>query len=231
MDPAGAELTPRADTMAAWESIPESERPFQRRLMEVFAGFVEHTDAQVGKLVDGLEQLGVRENTIVFYIWGDNGSQRRGSEGKRQRIARPEQRREHDRAADRGHERDRRIAGPRWAEGGQHVPCRLGLGRQHSLPVHQARRRALRGHPQPDGHLLAEGDQAGQDAAIAIPSRQRHHANSLRSDRHQAPRGSERVQAGPDGRREHGIYVRGRPGTGPQEDAILREQREPWHLP
>ncbi len=79
--PAGAELTPRADTMAAWESIPESERPFQRRLMEVFAGFVEHTDAQVGKLVDGLEQLGVRENTIVFYIWGDNGSSAEGQKG------------------------------------------------------------------------------------------------------------------------------------------------------
>ena len=49
--------------MASWDSIPEAERPFQRRLMEVFAGFVEHTDAQVGKLVDGLAQLGVRDNT------------------------------------------------------------------------------------------------------------------------------------------------------------------------
>ncbi len=41
--------------MASWDSIPDAERPFQRRLMEVYAGFVEHTDAQVGKLVDGLE--------------------------------------------------------------------------------------------------------------------------------------------------------------------------------
>ena len=54
--PADTKLTPRADTMAAWDSIPEAERPFQRRLMEVFAGFVEHTDAQVGKLIDGLER-------------------------------------------------------------------------------------------------------------------------------------------------------------------------------
>ena len=36
--PADTQLTPRAETMAAWDSIPESERPFQRRLMEVFAG-------------------------------------------------------------------------------------------------------------------------------------------------------------------------------------------------
>ena len=79
--PADAKLTPRPDTMASWDSIPEAERPFQRRLMEVFAGFVEHTDAQVGKLVDGLEQLGVRDNTIILYIWGDNGSSAEGQKG------------------------------------------------------------------------------------------------------------------------------------------------------
>jgi arylsulfatase len=79
--PDSAELTPRADTMPAWESIPESERPFQRRLMEVFAGFVEHADAQAGKLIDGLGELGIRENTIVMYIWGDNGSSAEGQNG------------------------------------------------------------------------------------------------------------------------------------------------------
>jgi arylsulfatase len=79
--PAAAQLTPRADTMPAWDTIPESERPFQRRLMEVFAGFVEHVDAQVGKVIDGLDQLGIRDNTIVFYIWGDNGSSAEGQNG------------------------------------------------------------------------------------------------------------------------------------------------------
>ncbi len=79
--PAAAKLTPRADSMASWESIPETERPFQRRLMEVFAGFVEHTDAQVGRMVDGLEQLGLRDNTIVLYIWGDNGASSEGQKG------------------------------------------------------------------------------------------------------------------------------------------------------
>ena len=67
--------------MASWDSIPEAERPFQRRLMEVFAGFVEHTDAQVGKLVDELDALGLRDNTIVLYIWGDNGSSAEGQNG------------------------------------------------------------------------------------------------------------------------------------------------------
>ena len=54
--------------MASWDSIPDAQKPFQRRLMEVFAGFVEHTDAQVGRLIDGLEQRGLRDNTIIFYI-------------------------------------------------------------------------------------------------------------------------------------------------------------------
>ena len=79
--PANAELTPRAPTMPSWDSIPESERPFQLRLMEIYAGFCEHTDAQVGKLVDYLDQTGQRENTIIFYIWGDNGSSAEGQNG------------------------------------------------------------------------------------------------------------------------------------------------------
>ena len=79
--PASTELTPRDKTMPAWDSIPESERAFQLRLMEIFAGFVEHTDVQVGKLVDYLDQTGQRENTIIFYIWGDNGSSAEGQNG------------------------------------------------------------------------------------------------------------------------------------------------------
>lgn len=79
--PADAALTARDPTMASWDSILEAERPFQRRLMEIFAGFVEHTDAQVGKLVDGLEDLGLRENTLILYIWGDNGASAEGQKG------------------------------------------------------------------------------------------------------------------------------------------------------
>lgn len=79
--PASTELTPRHAKMPAWDSIPETERPFQLRLMELFAGFVEHTDAQVGKLIAGMEEMGVRDNTIIFYIWGDNGSSSEGQQG------------------------------------------------------------------------------------------------------------------------------------------------------
>jgi arylsulfatase len=79
--PPETELTPRAATMPGWDSIPEDQRPFQRRLMEVYAGFVEHVDVQAGKVIDELERLGIRDNTIVFYIFGDNGSSAEGQNG------------------------------------------------------------------------------------------------------------------------------------------------------
>jgi arylsulfatase A-like enzyme len=79
--PADTKLTPRADSMAAWAGIPESQRPFQRRLMEVFAGFVEHVDVQAGKVIDELDREGIRDNTIVIYIFGDNGSSAEGQQG------------------------------------------------------------------------------------------------------------------------------------------------------
>ena len=79
--PQNAQLTPRPDSLPAWDSIPDSEKPFQRRLMEVFAGFCEHTDHQVGRILDEIEAQGRMDNTLVFYIWGDNGSSAEGQNG------------------------------------------------------------------------------------------------------------------------------------------------------
>ena len=79
--PKNAQLTPRPDSLPAWESIPQNERAFQTRLMEVFAGFVEHTDYNVGRMLDGLDEVGIGDNTLVYYIWGDNGSSAEGLQG------------------------------------------------------------------------------------------------------------------------------------------------------
>ena len=79
--PADAQLTPRHETMPSWDSIPENERPFQRRLMEVAAGFAEHVDVQVGRVVDEIDRLGYGDNTLILYIWGDNGSSAEGQDG------------------------------------------------------------------------------------------------------------------------------------------------------
>jgi arylsulfatase A-like enzyme len=79
--PPDCELTERDETLASWDSIPEDEKPFQRRLMEVAAGYAEHVDVQVGRLADELDRLGYADNTLFFYIWGDNGSSGEGQNG------------------------------------------------------------------------------------------------------------------------------------------------------
>ena len=79
--PQNAQLTPRPDSMASWDSIPEDEKPFQRRLMEVFAGFTEHADYNAGRVIDEIEREGKLDNTLIFYIWGDNGSSSEGLYG------------------------------------------------------------------------------------------------------------------------------------------------------
>lgn len=79
--PQDAQLTPRPETMASWASIPEDEKPFQRRLMEVFAGYAEHADYNAGRVIDEIQRQGKLDNTLIFYIWGDNGSSSEGLNG------------------------------------------------------------------------------------------------------------------------------------------------------
>ena len=79
--PQDVQLTPRPETMASWASIPEDEKPFQRRLMEVFAGYAEHADYNAGRVIDEIQRQGKLDNTLIFYIWGDNGSSSEGLNG------------------------------------------------------------------------------------------------------------------------------------------------------
>jgi len=79
--PEDTQLAPRPEGMPAWDDIPDDEKAFQARLMEVYAGFLEHTDVQVGKLIDELDARGIRDNTMVIYIFGDNGASAEGMQG------------------------------------------------------------------------------------------------------------------------------------------------------
>jgi arylsulfatase A-like enzyme len=79
--PSNTQLTQRDRTMASWENIPENQRAFQIRLMEIFAGFTEHADYEIGRLLDAVEVMGEKDNTLVIYIWGDNGSSAEGQNG------------------------------------------------------------------------------------------------------------------------------------------------------
>jgi arylsulfatase A-like enzyme len=77
--PLEAELTERHEEIPAWDDMPEELLPVLRRQMEVYAGFLEHTDHHVGRLVDALDELGVLDDTLVYYIIGDNGASAEGT--------------------------------------------------------------------------------------------------------------------------------------------------------
>ncbi|WP_445152681.1 sulfatase-like hydrolase/transferase [Baekduia sp. Peel2402] len=76
--PPEAELTARPTEIPAWEEIDDDLKPVLARQMEVYAGFMEHTDHHVGRLIDALEDLGVLDDTLVYYIVGDNGASAEG---------------------------------------------------------------------------------------------------------------------------------------------------------
>ncbi|MET0932710.1 MAG: arylsulfatase, partial [Mycetocola sp.] len=77
--PADAELTPRHAEIPAWDDMPAELKPVLEREMEVYAGFLEHTDFHVGRVIDAVDDLGVLDNTIIYYIIGDNGASAEGT--------------------------------------------------------------------------------------------------------------------------------------------------------
>lgn len=77
--PRDAELTERPDLFPAWDSLSEAEKKLYVRQMEVFAGYSENADWNVGRLIDSIEEMGDLDNTLIFYIWGDNGASMEGT--------------------------------------------------------------------------------------------------------------------------------------------------------
>ena len=76
--PDDAELAPWAEGIPHWDELTENQRALAVRFMETFAGFTEHADAQVGRFVDALEELGVLDDTLFVYLLGDNGASGEG---------------------------------------------------------------------------------------------------------------------------------------------------------
>jgi arylsulfatase A-like enzyme len=77
--PADAELTPRDEAFPAWDDVPDKLKPFYARQMEVYAGYSENADHNVGRVIDAIEELGELDNTLIMWIWGDNGASMEGT--------------------------------------------------------------------------------------------------------------------------------------------------------
>ena len=86
-------------------SLSADEKRVGARLMEAYAGFADHTDVQVGRMVDALQEMGALDNTLFVYILGDNGASAEGGpEGALNELAA---------AAGRPAERGRNVAASR----------------------------------------------------------------------------------------------------------------------
>ena len=77
--PGDAQLTTRPAEIPAWDQMPAALKPILVREMEVYAGFLEHTDHHLGRLVDTLKSLEVLDDTLIYYILGDNGASAEGT--------------------------------------------------------------------------------------------------------------------------------------------------------
>jgi arylsulfatase len=77
--PENAVLTPRDPAFPDWDKLPKVQQALYARQMEVFAGFLENADYQVGQVLKEIEKLGQLDNTLVIYIFGDNGASMEGS--------------------------------------------------------------------------------------------------------------------------------------------------------
>lgn len=77
--PAGTKLAPKPEAIKDWDKLDADEKRLFARQMEVFAGFGEYADFEVGRVIQAVEDLGQMDNTLVFYIVGDNGASGEGT--------------------------------------------------------------------------------------------------------------------------------------------------------
>jgi arylsulfatase A-like enzyme len=228
--PENAQLTPRPASMASWDSIPEAEKPFQRRLMEIFAGFTEHADYNAGRVIDEIERQGKLDNTLIFYIWGDNGSSSEGLNGTiSEQLAQngiPTTISQHLKALDElgglpalgGPKTDNMYhAGWAWAGSTPYQGTKL-MGSYFG------------GIRNPMAVSWPIGIKARSDRAAAVPSCDRSCADDLRTNQNQDTARCERVRAGPDRRRQHGLHLYRCEREGYENDAVFRHHGQPWRL-
>ena len=82
--PEGTELTARPPWVPAWDELDDTHRRLYTRMQEVYAGLVSHTDHQIGRIVQALGDLGIRDDTVIMLL-SDNGASARGGPTARER--------------------------------------------------------------------------------------------------------------------------------------------------
>ncbi len=228
--PRTTELTARHEEIPAWDDMPDELKPVLARQMEVYAGFLEHTDHHIGRLVDALDDLGVLEDTLVYYIIGDNGASAEGTvNGTLQRDVHLQRRRRARDARVRGraHRRVRHADGlqPLTRSAGRTRWTRPTSGRSRSprTGAERATARSCTGRA---------GFAARGRGALAVPPRDRRRPDRARGRRASpADEPSTASQQQPIEGVSMALLVRRRGRGRPPRDAVLRDVLQPRHLP
>ncbi|HUM07640.1 MAG TPA: arylsulfatase [Acidocella sp.] len=76
--PEDARLTTRPEAIAAWDTLSDEQKSLYSRMMEVYAGFVAHSDHEIGRVVGAIEELGLADDTLIIWVWSDNGASAEG---------------------------------------------------------------------------------------------------------------------------------------------------------
>ena len=210
--PAETVLTARHDEIPAWDDMPDELKPVLARQMEVYAAFLEHTDHHVGRVIDAIEDLGVLDDTLIYYIVGDNGASAEGT--LERRVQRDGELQRHGRPGDAGvpAQPDRRA---RFAVLVQPLRGRLGLGDELAAAVDQADRVALGWHPQRDDRALARRHRREGRAALPVHARDRRGSDRARGGRAAGAGDGQRRAAVAHGGHEHAVHLR-RSRTSPE---------------
>ena len=181
--PPDTELTARHDEIPAWDEMPEELKPVLARQMEVYAGFMEHTDHHVGRLVDSLEDMGILGDTLVFYIVGDNGASAEGTVN--------------------GSFNETFV----FNGAAQLETPELGARDGYALPVDEAGGIALGWDAQRHDRALAERDQGQGRAPVAVRARDRCGRDDPRGGRSSRAEGGQWRRAAAARGREHGVLL------------------------
>ena len=226
--PADAELTVRHDEIPAWDDMPDELKPVLAREMEVYAGFLEHTDHHVGRVIDALEDLEILDDTIVYYIIGDNGASAEGTlNGAFNEMANFNGMAALETPEFMTSKIDE-FGSPSLV---QPLLGRLGVGDGHPVPVDQAGRLALGRHPQRHDRALAQRDRGEGRTAHPVHPCHRRRPDDPRGRRPARADDGQRRAAVADGGHEHALLVQRRRRPGAPRAAVLRDVRQPRHLP
>ena len=181
------------DTVRPWDTLNDEEKRLFSRMAEVFAGFLSYTDAQIGRILDYLEESGQLDNTIIVVISDNGASGEGGPNGSVNEV------KFFNGYIDTVEESMRFYRPARRAGDLQPLPDRVGDGVQHALQAVQALRLPRGWHRRHRNHLLAQRNRRARRGPRQLRQRLRHHPDGLRPARHHSAgrrsRGSRRSRS------------------------------------